>query len=172
MKKILSTLLILIIILSLPIVFIKTQEQEFVKVSIDGKKIYFDVPPKIVNGRTLVPFCAVFEALGTEPVWEEEIRTVTAKKGNTTVVLFISSKYATVNDNQVELDVPAAIINDRIFVPVRFIAESFGATVGWNGVTRIVKIKSKEQQIIQFDIERFEEQFEELEELFRKGGVE
>ncbi|MCL2838318.1 MAG: copper amine oxidase N-terminal domain-containing protein [Oscillospiraceae bacterium] len=38
------------------------------------------------------------------------------------------------------MDVPAQIINDRTFVPLRFISEFFGATVEWDEDTQTVII--------------------------------
>jgi hypothetical protein len=39
------------------------------------------------------------------------------------------------------LDAPAKLINGRTYVPLRFISEKLGATVGWNGTTKEVTIK-------------------------------
>jgi len=142
MRKRVSVLLVFVIMLSLIITPVYAQEQDLVKVTVDGILIEFDVPPTIVSGRTLVPLRAIFEALGVEPIWNGETRTVTANKGDTTVILPIGSKHATVRGNQIELDVPATIINGRTLVPARFIAESLGATVGWDGETRTVIINS------------------------------
>jgi len=40
------------------------------------------------------------------------------------------------------MEVAPEIINARTFVPVRFIAEAFGANVGWDPATKTVTIKS------------------------------
>jgi hypothetical protein len=39
------------------------------------------------------------------------------------------------------LDVPATILNGRTLVPVRFIAESLDADVGWDSSENTVEIK-------------------------------
>ncbi|WP_432661957.1 copper amine oxidase N-terminal domain-containing protein [Wukongibacter baidiensis] len=117
-------------------------EQNDIKVSVDGNLIEFDVSPKIISGRTLVPLRAVFEALDVEPVWNGETRTVTVSNEKITIALPIGSKIVTVNNYQIELDVPATIVDGRTLVPTRFIAESFGALVDWDNETRTVKISS------------------------------
>lgn len=142
MSRRLSLLFMFAIIFTLIVVPINVRGQEAVKVTVDGKLLQFDVPPTIINGRTLVPLRAIFEALGVEPVWDGQTRTVTAKKGDTTIVLPIGSKHATVKGKQIELDVPAQIIDGRTLVPARFIAESLGADVGWDPDTRTVIITS------------------------------
>ncbi len=43
-----------------------------VQVLIDGQKISFDVPPRIENGRVLVPFRSVFTHLGGKVSWKSE----------------------------------------------------------------------------------------------------
>ncbi|OQA07060.1 MAG: hypothetical protein BWY65_02011 [Firmicutes bacterium ADurb.Bin373] len=51
-----------------------------------------------------------------------------------------------VNGQEIKSDVPAQIINDRTMVPVRWIAETLGADVQWDGQQNIVNIiKNKDQ---------------------------
>lgn len=52
----------------------------------------------------------------------------------------VGSPTATVNGATVTLDSPAVILGGRTLVPIRFISESLGATVGWNGETRQVTV--------------------------------
>jgi len=47
-----------------------------------------------------------------------------------------------VNNQEVVADVSPQIIDGRVMVPARFIAEPLGATVEWDGENRIVIIKS------------------------------
>lgn len=122
---------------------VKLSSPHCISVKLDGKKVYFDQLPTIVNSRTLVPLRAIFEALDAEVKWDGATRTVTATKGDTTVILTIDSTTPTVNGVTQTLDAPAMIINSRTMVPARFVAQSFGATVDWDGTTRTVIIKTK-----------------------------
>lgn len=45
--------------------------------------------------------------------------------------------------DQIQLDVPAKIIDDRTYVPVRAVSETLGATVGWDGENNRVVIDSR-----------------------------
>lgn len=47
-----------------------------------------------------------------------------------------------VDDKGVEPDVPPVIVNGRLMVPLRFIAQAMGATVWWDEVAREVKVWS------------------------------
>lgn len=113
-----------------------------VKVYLDGSLLSFEVPPVIENGRTLVPLRAIFEAMGATVDWNAVDRTVTAVRGNITVVLKIGSTKPTVNGQTWNLDVPAKIVNNRTLAPLRFVGEAFGGKVEWDGQTRTVKITS------------------------------
>lgn len=42
----------------------------------NGSAITLDVPPKVVNSRTLVPVRAVAEAYGCDVKWEQHSQTV------------------------------------------------------------------------------------------------
>lgn len=93
------------------------------QVFIDGEEVFFpDQDPVIVNGQTLVPFRALFEAVGAD--LQVELPKITASARGVTVVLTIGSEQATVNGKEVTLDVPAQVTNGRTLVPLRFIGES------------------------------------------------
>jgi len=47
----------------------------------------------------------------------------------------------------VRLDVPARIVGGRTLVPVRFISESIGASVGWDDATRTVIINTYDENV-------------------------
>lgn len=103
-----------------------------------------DTQPFIEEGRTLVPMRAIFEALDATVDWDGDNRRITAydpAKG-TTIILTIDSNEMLVDDEKIELDVPAKIVNDRTVVPVRAIAEGLGCTVTWDGDSRTVYIDS------------------------------
>jgi len=80
--------------------------------------------------------------LGGKATWNETSKTVTATAGNVTVKLTIGSKTATVNGNSVTLDVAPTILNQRTYVPLRFISEAFGKWVSYDKTTG-VSITSK-----------------------------
>ena len=66
---------------------------------------------------------------------------VTATRGSTVIKMTVGQTNFTVNGQTKTLDVAPRIIGGRTVVPVRAIAEGFGANVGWNGDARIVSIR-------------------------------
>ena len=113
-----------------------------ISVLLDGTPMLFDVSPQIINGRTMVPLRAIFEALGAEVEWDGAAQMATATRGDTVVVLPIGSTSPRVNGQVVTIDQPGVIVGGRTLVPLRFVAESFGVGVNWDGATRTVTITS------------------------------
>ncbi|MDD3267840.1 MAG: stalk domain-containing protein [Syntrophomonadaceae bacterium] len=114
-----------------------------ITISINGKNLPSDVSPQIINSRTMVPLRAIFEALDIDVEWIPASKTVIGTKDNTRIQLTIDKTTALVNNQEVILDVPAAIVDSRTLVPVRFIGESTGQEVGWDDKTRTVAITPK-----------------------------
>ncbi len=111
-----------------------------IKVTLNGKPIEFDQQPIIENDRTLVPFRKIFEAMEADVSWDNATQTVTAKKGDIVITLQIGNNIMMKNGQQITLDVPAKLVNDRTLVPVRAIVEGLGAKVDWDGATQTVII--------------------------------
>lgn len=113
------------------------------KAMINGFEVPLDVPPSIIKGRTFVPIRFISEAFGAQVEWDNETRTVRIflEKTNTRVTLQINNTIARVNERIVTLDAPPTIIQGRTLVPIRFIAEAFGAQVDWDGLLRQVTIR-------------------------------
>lgn len=109
---------------------------------VDGTNVQTDIPPVIVDGRTLVPVRALFESLGATVGWEESTQTATATKGSTVISMQIGNTTAYVNGVAKTLDVPAQTIEGRTMVPARFVAESLNATVNWDSASDTVKIST------------------------------
>jgi N-acetylmuramoyl-L-alanine amidase len=99
------------------------------------------MPPIILNNRTLVPVREVFEYLDGKVEWYNEDRRVEITFDDNSITLWINKEEAIVNGKPVTLDVPAKIVNNKTMVPVRFISESAGFTVGWDAETFTVDIK-------------------------------
>lgn len=110
------------------------------KVLIDGHSLFVDVPPQIQNSRVMVPMSAIFKALGADITWIGESQTVVGKKNFINIILQVGKTKATVNDQEIDLDCPPVIIEERTLVPVSFIARAFGAEVIWDEPTETVSV--------------------------------
>lgn len=110
-----------------------------VKVYINGQTPIFDVAPRIVEGRTLVPVRFIAEALNANVAYDQDSETVNIQ-GQANISMKIKSRTALVNGQQIELDVPAEIENGRTMVPLRFISEGFQCKVNFYGQSNLISI--------------------------------
>ncbi len=120
--------------------------------TVNGKKQEIDpgrgTKPVIIPkwGRTVVPIRAIVEALGGTIEWDGVARKVTIKFNGNIVELWIDNPRARVNGQPAWIDennhdVRPIIVNDRTMLPLRFVAESLGCEVEWDGKTRTITIK-------------------------------
>ncbi len=109
-----------------------------VSVTINGQPLALSPGPIERAGRVFVPLRGIFERLGATVVYASG--TINATKGPTTVSLHIGSTQATVSGQPQALDVAPFIIGATTYVPLRFIAQSLGAQVGYDANTRVVAI--------------------------------
>lgn len=121
---------------------------EVITLKINGTAVTLDVPPVIINDRTLVPSRGLFEQLGATVEWKGDTRQVLITSEETEIILTVDAAAATVNGKVVMMDVPAKIINDRTMIPVRFVSEHLGLSVGWDGSSKTVSV----DQISQFSV--------------------
>lgn len=144
MKKNICLLLFLMILISMfNVVFAESN----IKVIVDEVELQFDVPPQMINGRTMVPLRAIFEAMGAVVQWDEDTQTISAYKNDIIILMQINNNSIFKNYTSINIDVPPQIINGRTLVPVRVIAECLGATVQWDDSTSTVVITKDEPYI-------------------------
>lgn len=120
-----------------------------VSLYIDNQKLETDVPPQIINDRTMVPIGHIFTALGATVTWDDATKTATGVKDDTTIVIQIDNHTAYVNGEAVTLDSPAVIVDSRTMVPAAFVSQALGCDVTWDGNTQTAAVayKMKGQKI-------------------------
>ena len=113
-----------------------------VSVTVDGRKVVFpDAKPFIdENGRTLIPVRFVTEDLGATVEWNAQDREVYITKDGVNIMIRIDQEMILVNGRTKAMDTKAIIKEDRTYVPIRYVAEELGVTVGWDASTRTVII--------------------------------
>ncbi|WP_199624585.1 stalk domain-containing protein [Paenibacillus alkalitolerans] len=134
---------LLVMALALGIFPVTSAAASSIKVVKDGTTLSFDENPQVINGRTFVPYRKLAEEIGAKVSWDDASDKVTVTKGTKTAVLTIGSKTAAVNGKSVTLDAAPITKNGRTLVPLRFISESLGLWVSWNGTSKTVAIESK-----------------------------
>ncbi|MGB9794747.1 stalk domain-containing protein [Caldisericum exile] len=143
---------------SLPNFTVEIGKAKVIKLIVNNKWMYVDgvksevdpgrsTTPVIIPdwGRTLLPIRTVIESLGGTLSWDGTDRKVTINISNTKIELWINKNYAYVNNKKVQIDsqnskVTPIIVNSRTMLPIRFVAESIGAYVNWNGTEKSILI--------------------------------
>jgi len=114
-----------------------------ITVTVNGKKVESDVPAVINSGNTMLPFRAIFNALGVTDSciqWNQNAKCIEVRTGEKYIFLAIGSSLAIVGDTPVTLNAPPYVENSRTLVPVRFVSESLGAKVEWVQESKTVVI--------------------------------
>jgi hypothetical protein len=134
------------------IVEINRQKEVLIHLVIDDPVPYInfepqhslEAPPFIHNSLTYIPVRYIAEAFDVEVMYISETRTIQMKYQDITIEMKYLEMFATVTgpegSKRIPLQGPYIIRLGRSFVPVRFIAEAFGAKVDWNAALQMVTI--------------------------------
>ncbi len=154
-KKILAVFIAVALLVTILAGFSAVMANDEITVTLDGKKIEFDVKPQIISERTVVPFRKIFEEIGALVKWNGDTQTVSARKSSKTITMTLGSADMLIDKGKtddegnpivetVTLDVPSQVLDGRTLVPARAISEAFGLNVDWNRYTKTVIITNDE----------------------------
>ncbi|HHX61600.1 MAG TPA: hypothetical protein GX707_12965 [Epulopiscium sp.] len=122
------------------IMMILGSKQAFVK----GKEVTLARVPEQINGVTLVPIRFVAESMGLYVEYKPKERSIIAKGMGVVVTMKIGELSATINNQNVVMLAAPQERSGVTLVPLRFIAEAFGAKVDYNHDTKQINISFKE----------------------------
>ncbi len=153
MKKLLSLLLALLMIIALiPTVSAAeiyydnewhTYEGNFFDLKVNGEKLDCEVPPIVFNDYSVVPARDVFEKLGATVKWSAINQKVTVEYGETEIELYINNKTAEKNGKKELMPIPPKLINGKTMIPARYVGETLGFDVKFDGATDTISIDAK-----------------------------
>jgi hypothetical protein len=100
--------------------------------NINGKKLRADYYPFIYKNRTLVSSQIIILAfLAENSVYDYPTHSITFEFKDNMITLYHDNPIALVNRKKIDLDVSAFVLQGRFQIPLRFIAETLGASVEW-----------------------------------------
>ncbi|WNS44550.1 N-acetylmuramoyl-L-alanine amidase family protein [Paenibacillus sp. MMS20-IR301] len=91
-----------------------------------------------VNGSVMIPIRVVVENLGFEVLWEQTTRKVTVQQDGKSVQLAVGSKTAEADGVSLSLNAAPKQNGGTVLVPIRFVSEQFGLSVGWDNTDKTV----------------------------------
>lgn len=134
----------------------KTPDHQIpIDIMINHHYIRTDANPYIRENITYVPVRFIAEALRATVTWDSASSTAVIQNGGKIIKLQEGSAYATVNGSRVPLNGSVHVMQNRTYVPVRFVAEQLGASVDWDQQFFTVKIQKSgvtvPQNMIHYD---------------------
>lgn len=119
-----------------------------------------EVPPIILNSRTVVSVRMISEKLGASVEWNEKAEEVTLQKGDKNIVLKIGSPTATVNGIEKVLPdrVSPTIVNGRTMLPVKFLADEFSMKIHYDAPTNSIDLMTSGAPIFEKELTEEEKQ--------------
>ena len=115
------------------------------RVVVNGSKITFpDAQPFIdSNSRTQIPVSFIVKELGASVTWSAKEKKAVFSKGSNKMTIYIGKKEYDLNGKKMQMDTAAILKDNRTFVPVKYVAEAFNATVTWEGDIKTVYVDIK-----------------------------
>lgn len=99
-------------------------------VRIDGNEQQYDPAPIKDGGVYAVPLRKFIDSIKVElGDWDPDKRAISIKAKDITIEVTAGSRLARVNGKEIDMPLEPKIINGTMYVPLRFIAESFGCEV-------------------------------------------
>lgn len=92
------------------------------------------------TGRVMMPVRFFTAAFGGEVDWSHSARRAKLALGGQLLQIWVESDYAMINAYVARLDQPPVLFQGRLFVPVRFLMEGFGAQVEWDHGNRSARV--------------------------------
>lgn len=109
-----------------------------------------NVYPVAENNRTLVPVSRIVEAFGGVSTWDSKTNNTTYTLGNRKVSHVIGSKDVIIQKGSQRqkktMEAPSKAMNNRTYVPVRYVLEGLGLWVGYEPTYKLVVVSNESQQ--------------------------
>ena len=118
-----------------------------VTIKLDGTAISFpDAKPFIdSNGRTQIPIGALAEILDVKTDWDNETQTavITKEKSALEITIGEDEIYSVQLGTTIKMDTTAILLDDRTFIPIRYVADFFDFSIEWDGEENSVNLISE-----------------------------
>ena len=121
-----------IIIITLLLLSCRELFAEEVEIYFNEKLLKFSHSITEKNGRTYVPLRDIVEELKGDIYWDSLSQNIIVLFEDNEIKFRTGFKQAKVNGKWVPLEMPALRIDNIVFVPLRFIGETFGAKITWD----------------------------------------
>lgn len=111
----------------------------------DGNLVDFEKEPINSESRVFYPMRELMETFGATVSWDAPTETATATLGEDTVKFKLKSSSYTLNGETLFMDngITPIVVDGSMYLPVRYLAESFSFLVGWDPSLYAVVVDSE-----------------------------
>lgn len=109
-------------------------------IAVDGRVLSLERNPVTIEGRILVPARTTFQAMGVTTEWYPSHEVIEMTKGSKTITMSIGNRVAYLGGSIEYMEAPPILVDGTVMVPIRFVAESFQANVGWDAKNEVAFI--------------------------------
>ncbi|WP_282937489.1 stalk domain-containing protein [Paenibacillus sp. RC67] len=113
------------------VLIVQQADKSLVQLSVNGH-LAENKTGYIQDGITMVPFRVLLNRMNAEYTWNSDDSSLQITRGTLKVNLKLGNDWAEVNGKAVTMDTVPQIVNGRMYVPLRFVAEALGAQVKWD----------------------------------------
>ena len=115
----------------------------------DNLSVYLGSQPVNHNGTVMVQAAPLLRSLGYEVTWDESEQKLTAEQAGKSSLAFWSKRFEANIDGQSVKGLPAApfVLENELWVPLRFTAQNCGLIVTWNSHGSFVTVRDPSAQI-------------------------
>jgi hypothetical protein len=99
-------------------------------------------PVMIKDGRVLLPLREIGDILGLKVHWNQPQQRASLYGVNLELTLQLGSDVVYLNKKQKKLKTSAEVINGKLYIPLRFVAEAVNEDVKWNSNTKTLSVGS------------------------------
>jgi len=122
------------------------QISENVHVLINGELLLTQAKAFIMDGRTYLPYRAIFEKVGAENIGYRhfgESIVVWGYYNGTKVEMATDNKKAYINGKAFIMDAPVILKNNSTYIPIRYFSNFVGGRIEWDEKSRVASIFTK-----------------------------
>ncbi|MGN1318308.1 MAG: stalk domain-containing protein [Lachnospirales bacterium] len=118
-----------------------------IRILVNNQPVESETNPVVIDGTTFVPLRPVAEAMGCEVFWIAQSQTINMRNKTTIIAMQVGNdkisrqkRTSEGTTTVLKCENPPRIIDGSTYIPLRSMAEAFGATVAWDANSRTVII--------------------------------
>ncbi|OCL25376.1 hypothetical protein U472_13575 [Orenia metallireducens] len=153
-KRVLVLTLMFLVITSISI---RAEEDDEIRLMINGDLITDQLDYKIVDNSILIPLEILTDNLSIKMKWFTSIDTIQLDKEGKVIKFRVGDKYLQVDNQIIKMDTKVISINEKIMVPLKDLGNALGLLIKSYPEQRIVKISEVKGKIKDIDYPKNED---------------